>query len=329
MSGAVVQYRSQYDSLDIVKFLLSIVIVSIHVNPFGDLGFIRWPIARAAVPLFFLIGGFLFFKKIGTIKGNLEEVNVRERHAVVHFVKRNLQLYCFWLVVFFPYLLVSREWLSNGPVKGTLGFFQSLFLGDTFIASWYIMASVIATILVWLLSKRFSSCVLLIVFSIIYIWCCLVSNYSPVIEGLPLLEHGKYLWMRLLGAPYNNFFVALIWVLLAKIIADSYLNKDAYNSFALRASKHCLLIVAAISFTLLLCEQIIIYSFGDPSANDCYLMLPFFCVPIFILVLRWNVRCKYARLFRASSTLTYCLHGTLASMLSKTALVEVFLLAPP
>ena len=54
-----------YGSLDVAKFVLSVVIIFLHINPLGEqYGYLAYPLVRIAVPLFFMISAFLLFTKI-------------------------------------------------------------------------------------------------------------------------------------------------------------------------------------------------------------------------------------------------------------------------
>lgn len=54
-----------FDSLDLLKFVLSLMVVLIHVNPFPSTAMpYIMPVLRLAVPLFFVISSFFFFRKI-------------------------------------------------------------------------------------------------------------------------------------------------------------------------------------------------------------------------------------------------------------------------
>lgn len=60
--------RKTYDSLDFIKWVSALLIVIIHTNPFHGIEvlnfYIKDVLARIAVPLFFAISGFLFFRRI-------------------------------------------------------------------------------------------------------------------------------------------------------------------------------------------------------------------------------------------------------------------------
>lgn len=53
--------EKNYDILDLIKFVFSIMIVAIHTELLPN---ILYPWLRLAVPLFFIISSFLLFSKI-------------------------------------------------------------------------------------------------------------------------------------------------------------------------------------------------------------------------------------------------------------------------
>ena len=64
--------KTNYNAIDLGKFICAILVVTIHVKPFGANGsevftflnlFLKQYIARIAVPFFFITSGFLLFRK--------------------------------------------------------------------------------------------------------------------------------------------------------------------------------------------------------------------------------------------------------------------------
>ena len=53
--------KTNYDILDLAKFIFSLMILAIHTSLFPK---ILYPWLRIAVPMFFIISSFLLFKKI-------------------------------------------------------------------------------------------------------------------------------------------------------------------------------------------------------------------------------------------------------------------------
>ena len=100
--------KQRRDFIDVTKFALSILIVVIHISPIESLNPVLRPFLRTAVPLFFLISAYLFFKKYGEAETIEKKIARIER-----YVKRNLQLYFFWLIVLLIPTLSYRQWFTT------------------------------------------------------------------------------------------------------------------------------------------------------------------------------------------------------------------------
>lgn len=172
-AGMATTTRHNYDSVDAAKFVLSIFVVAIHVRPFDAYAVYFRPILRAAVPLFFLTTSYFFFNHHKNLSGLEERVLHIEK-----YVSRNLRLYLFWMLIFLIPTIRYRQWFSSGILNGFVLWARSFFTGSTFIASWFIMAAVIATVLVAVLSRYLSNRSQLLFSLMSFCVCCLMSNYG-------------------------------------------------------------------------------------------------------------------------------------------------------
>ena len=97
---------NNFKTIDVLKFFLAITIVQIH-SEFA----LVWmkPYLRLAVPLYFMISSFFFFRK----KPDTEQLWA--------YVKRLSKLYLFWFIVWSPfYFYINRAVLSD-PIGGGEG----------------------------------------------------------------------------------------------------------------------------------------------------------------------------------------------------------------
>ena len=87
------QQKKIISGLDVMKFIMAFLIVDIHVKgylftpPFIQ-NYVIHPIENLAVPTFFVISAFLFFRKARYAENQMG--------LVVHFMKRLCILYLFW-----------------------------------------------------------------------------------------------------------------------------------------------------------------------------------------------------------------------------------------
>ena len=69
MDGTIKINTKKYNLIDVVKFILAILIMIIHS---GIDKTVISPILRVAVPLFFIISAYFFFRKLTKIEDNTE-----------------------------------------------------------------------------------------------------------------------------------------------------------------------------------------------------------------------------------------------------------------
>ena len=297
------------DSIDLTKFVLSIAIVSIHSGLGGgwqDSPIYPW--ARIAVPFFFITTAFLFFRKYVIADEEHQKLRINK------FIKRNIQLYAFWLIALLIPTLVLREYFKQSVLLGLITIVRDFLFGSTFIASWYIMASIIAVCLISICMKKVPNYVILIAASICYIIACLSSNYGHLIMRLDSLASALSVVFKLFGKPYNNFIVALLWITIGKVVAEH--ETEIYSQYKTCRGRLLVLIALIIGCIMLFAEQELIRIYDFALANDCYIMLSVPTTALFIVVINTDLHLKHAAALRAASTITYCLHGTFIKSVS-------------
>ena len=128
--------KIKYDSIDVLKFILSFLIIQIHTE-----FYFIWmkPYVRLAVPIFFIISAFFFFRRNPG------------KEQLIGYIKRLSILYLFWFIVWGLYFVYANRAIVFSS-QGFVFILRSLVFGSTFAASWYIAASIIGTIIVYVLS---------------------------------------------------------------------------------------------------------------------------------------------------------------------------------
>lgn len=106
---------------------------------------------------------------------------------------------------------------------------------------------------------------------------------------------------------YNSFPAALIWILIGKMFADN----------RIRLSKSILHILLLCSAILLYAEYILIQYLDSSNANDCYFSLLLLCPAMFALLHQTYSKNKEHLVLRKASTIYYCSHITIASIIGK------------
>lgn len=292
-----------YDSVDLMKLILCIIVVTLHVNPFGGGYHPLKPIDRIAVPFFFITSSYFFFSAF------IKKENKYEKRVQLHrYIIRNMQLYISWFIILLPVTFHVRGYLQIGLIEGIKQFVLDFLFSNTFMASWYIMASIIGMIIVCCLTKYIGNKWTLLFGIFIYLVCCLESNYKNLCDDfISLFEwyHGKI---------YNSFPVSIIWILFGKIIAE----KRKYICEKIKTKQ--MIIILICSLFLLYIEYLFIKHIRAAVSDDCYFMLFFVCPCSYIIVLQWSIHFGYAYLCRKFSTITYCLHSSMGKIVSSVCI---------
>lgn len=274
------------DSLDCLRLFLSVVIVQIHAM--GSLN--ERVFSRVAVPLFFLISAFLFFRKY-------DRLPECERSAHLwRAVLRIGRLYLFWFVLLLPVVLFHCGFFDRGIAHGIFKIGAKAFLGSTFPSSWYLGALAVGLVLVARSPRRPAVTLAVISFCI----CVLASNYRNLFPTDGLFQ--RVFVVLYPGTFYLSFPAGLLWIVLGRMMA---------NGKFLGVPRPALHVALALSSALLAMEYCLISHFGlSVDNNDYFLLVPLVC-SIFLVVLRMDLRVRLAEQYRKISTMMYCLHGSL------------------
>ena len=289
--------KEKHDSIDLLKFVLSLCVIAIHVPPIrGGYEVLRL-ICRLAVPLFFIISSFLLFAKLDGITEKEEK-----HHILKTFVKRLLILYLSWTFILLPFTIIMKRWYEHGLFQTIITVIKQIIIGSGFIASWYLMALIIGTILIYAISNRLGNKVTFVISLCIFIICCLWCGYGKLLH-FEVVDEGIKI--------YNSFPVSLAWIIVGKIIAE---NTNHIRSIVSGRRKYNLLLISFILYAL---EYFLCIRNDWANATDALLFQMPVCTMLFITVLSWNVNLgSKAITLRKISTVTYCLHASFANALS-------------
>lgn len=299
---------------DFVKFFLSLLVLAIHAELYP---MVLYPWLRIAVPLFFIMSSKFVFSKLQDASPDKQKVILKK------FVVRNLQLYLCWFVILLPITIYFRkdQYFSGGLTEGILTFLKNLFFGSTFAASWFIMATIIGVLIIFLLSKLLRNDYL--VFGVSLLTFCIVtlaSSYTAVLDGtLVLTAINKYI--DLFGGLVCSFPAAIFWVFIGKLFAE---RKIKLKSTVLLIS---LIICNCIA---LFVEWKFVMSLDGSFNNDSYFMLAPLCVLLFLGIEKINpIYWKNSVYFKRSSTITYVTHASLLPIAGKLSSIVFGIVTPP
>lgn len=261
---------SNYNSIDLFKFICSIFVVMIHIAPFGNSEnsivvsevnfFVQNYLARVAVPFFFVGAGFFLYKKI-----SLENFDMG---VIKKYVLRLFRLYVIWTIIYFPYILYGFFTNKNGIRYAFLEWVKSFFLTGSYLHLWYINALIVAVLIVsYLLHKKVSPVKMLLISFVFYFVGLFAQSWfgfvAPLRESVPTLWNGMKGVQKIISTTRNGLFEGFLFVTIGMCIAI----------FDIRLEKRKALWGVCISMVLLLLEVYTLEDFGFIREYDMFLFL--------------------------------------------------------
>lgn len=285
------------DRFDVLKFILAVFILGIHT----DVSFTLKPVFRLAVPLFFMMTSYFFFLK----QARLDSLRDK-RHQLKNYCLRILKLYLFWFIVLLPLTVYYHKWYVDPGPGLLLDVVHSFLFGNTFKASWFLMASLLCIVLVWYLSRWVKTGMMLALGVVLYCYCCLTTNYYHLCEGIPGFTEFNDAYVTLFKDPYHSFPVAFAFVVIGKYLAEH----------SVTVSNRVLGWVITVCLVLLYAEQHMVVSNHWVSRDDCFFSLLPMSVGLFMLIGQNHVRVGVnAVKLRKCSTIIFCSHYSLAVLI--------------
>lgn len=282
--------NQNYNAIDVAKFLLSFLVVSIHISIFPSnkelSSFFTLCLARIAVPFFFICSGYLFFSRD----------NSQSVQALWRVMKRIGILFIGWTAVFMIILFFTKFIHEEDPFLALFHGSIRFFLLNPFVHLWYLPAVMIGVCIAWFFYKFGMIRLALFVASLLYI----IGLFGDSYYGLLMKSDG---FMRVYEAYYaefstmrNGVFFGFPFIVLSLIP-----NTKTQSTNAMLSIFFLILIIAEYNFVR-------VYQLAKDS--NMYFSLPFFTYFFF----HWVKGCKiniskyWSAFFREYSMGIYFIH---------------------
>ena len=289
--------KTEYKSIDLFKFIASTLVVALHTKPFAsdaDLDYYFTCFCRLAVPFFFIATSFFFFRK--------------EKPDIKRYSKRLSILYLLWFLIELPIVYNRFFVLYDKPfAQQVLNFVRSLIFNNTWYASWFIMACILGVNIVYYLSKKIRDKKLLLIGIIAYLFSLSCSGYYGIVDSLLSKKMtGFHAIVSFIFMPANSFFVALIYVVLGKIVAEQVQNGNEKSPYIFSKKTH----LAIIVMLLFIGAGEAYFIRWSALSTDAILVLPLITFFLFswLLQTQLSLPTSICRLLRSMSILVYILH---------------------
>lgn len=195
---------------DLLKFLMALVIINIHLNlaEYADGTWMSIPwrfINDMAVPTFFILSSFFFFRKVR--EGNKDD----KVQALRYYECRLAKLYLFWVIALSPIILYCwhPEYLTSSYFAVFL-FIKNFLFGYEFGASWFFGALLIGVPIIFAIRNISNGMIALLMSLVVYIYLyvdidrkLLCELYTNILRDPKLSFPSGLLWISL-GATMSN-----------------------------------------------------------------------------------------------------------------------------
>lgn len=293
-----------YNSIDLAKFVCSLLVIIIHCVSFNadEMGRYIWYdwwaknyLPRLAVPFFFTATGFFLYKK-----STLETFNIK---PIKQWVIKMLKLYGILTVIYLPLKIWDLHKESEDFLYIASNYLRYLIFNGSFYHLWFLPAAIASVALISALLYRRVPLKRILAFAFITYfigvfaqsWCGLIIQpLRGTVFETPLQFAGKYISFY-----FHSIYSGFLYTGLGMLFAFGKISipkKAARNGFI-------------ISMIALFIEMLILWKLDPTMDTDVYLSL----VPAIFLGFSYLLQTdlpdhKLFKMMRASSVLNYYLH---------------------
>ncbi len=273
------QLRKVYSSLDIMKFIMAMLILTQHtcnewahstgiVHAFFGLG-------NFAVPFFFACSGFLFFSKYDQLDAAGKKTYYRS------WSYRIGKMYLVWSSIYF--LFVVHSWFNNGFVwEKPLMWIHRSIVFSTYATIWFLPALWLGVSICCWLKNKFTYRASLAIVIILMIIGNLFGSYSNIIVENSVLRHIYEWYMKVFITWRNGVFNGAPYVFIGLMIAVNA---------AIRKLSHGLNLYCALFFSLaFLAEAFCITHYHLSAATDMGFMMAPATFFIMNTLVHWDIK---------------------------------------
>ncbi len=296
--------KTRYDSIDIAKFMGSILVFSMHFEVFLDYpngNLLMQLFARWAVPFFFISSSFFLFRK--SVDKDVT------KSIITRYIYRLTMLYAAWFIYNIPSIAYMRfHGKDISDIRVWLDFLKNSVLSSTFTGSWYLVSSIFSSYVMFILSARLRTTTVIAITLPTYLLCVLSSAYMGAVPDT-MVAVLRYLCFPL------NIFNGLFYFAVGKYISE---NVDyLLEKVSLKRS----LSLVALFFVIYIIEILVTNRAAIMDSTDVALSIAPLAFFLFVLCLNLKVESQKALLFRKMSTIIYCCQGNV--LLCKYALRKI------
>ncbi|CBK78413.1 Acyltransferase family [[Clostridium] cf. saccharolyticum K10] len=292
----IILKAEQSRAVDVAKFTCAIFVIGIHskFSSFFDSNIVSTfvdGIFDLAVPFFFVASGYFLGRKIKEEPENWESIF---RNYFVRFFK----MYVLWSLIYIPLTIYGEVQWRTPFFRACIKLLRNyLFVGINFYSwqLWYLLASCVAILILWLCFKMRMSLPLISVICILVYIMGIVLSLNSNSTNLFIK-----IYMAIFTTPRNGIFVGFPLITFGLVLNYLHIEKMSQVSIALICS---LASLAYLYFATFLAGSFITSILLSVASVSCF---------VFLMSIRGNCKEASARnvyfFLRKMSTYIYCLH---------------------
>ena len=151
------QIRKQYNSIDLIKWIMAIFVIAIHTHPLEAIkksfAYEMYEVLVAmAVPFFFMASAYLLFYKMNSSYGESNNIKL-----IKNYIVKIIKLYLIWNILYFPLAIYDYVQSGTGVLKSIALYIRGFFLvGEHFYSwpLWYLLSTIYSMIIIRILLKK-------------------------------------------------------------------------------------------------------------------------------------------------------------------------------
>ena len=297
--------NDHFDMIDVFRFICSIMIMMVHINPFSYSkspsvisyidSFVNDLVSTIAVPFFFVTSGFLLFKK--TTPNNLDA------GYILRYLKRILRLCIIWTIIYFP-----LEVIVGGESFSIFMYLKNLILTGS-LHIWYLNALIFSVAVISImLYKKIKPGTILKASFIFHAVAILSKSWYGLLR--PIQELNPAVWEKILtvsrfiGSAKNGLLFGFFYVSMGMFFAYKKIIIDKKKS----------VVMLLTSSFLMLVEFVVTTYFDIAKGHDISLFMIPVTFFVFHLVKESKFKFKKKNDLGSLSALMYFTHFWLGKM---------------
>ena len=238
-------------NIDIWRFVVSFLIVAIHISPFAKINsefdfFFTRILGRIAVPLFLMITGYYILDK-----------SIKDKKVLINYTKKILKIYLFCILL---YLTINIYMGSFKDVNMIL-IIKDLLINGTLYHLWYFPALIVGIWIVYYLIRKLGQRKTFIIAILLYIIGLLGDSYYGLISINEVTKNIYDAMFNVFDYTRNGLFYVPIFLCLGYIVKEKTKNIK-FN-----------LLYSLIFFVLMCVEGSILHYYNLQRHDSMYIFL--------------------------------------------------------